>query len=49
MNNYCAAIDLGTNTARLLIAERVPSGIIPVHVEREIVRLGGGFSDEFGL
>lgn len=49
MNNYCAAIDFGTNTARLLIAERSPAGIIPVCVEREIVRLGGGFSDERGL
>ncbi len=49
MNDYCAAIDFGTNTARLLIAERVPAGIIPIRVEREIVRLGGGFTDECGL
>ncbi|MFZ4856416.1 MAG: exopolyphosphatase [Desulfuromonadaceae bacterium] len=49
MKNYCAAIDFGTNTARLLIAERSSGGIIPVHVEREVVRLGGGFSDEYGL
>ena len=49
MKNYCAAIDFGTNTARLLIAERLPDRIIPVFVDREIVRLGGGFSDEFGL
>jgi exopolyphosphatase/guanosine-5'-triphosphate,3'-diphosphate pyrophosphatase len=49
MNNYCAAIDFGTNTARLLIAERSPGGIVPLLVEREIVRLGGGFSHEFGL
>jgi len=49
MNDYCAAIDFGTNTARLLIAERLPAGIRTVHVEREIVRLGGGFTDEFGL
>ena len=49
MENYCAAIDLGTNTARLLIAERLPGGIVPVLVEREIVRLGGGFNEEFGL
>lgn len=49
MNNFCAAIDFGTNTARLLIAERSATGIIPVRVEREIVRLGGGFTDEFGL
>ena len=49
MENYCAAIDLGTNTARLLIAERLPGGIVPVLVEREIVRRGGGFNEEFGL
>ncbi|HIJ88323.1 MAG TPA: exopolyphosphatase [Desulfuromonadales bacterium] len=49
MNNYCAAIDFGTNTARLLIADRSSAGIVPVHVEREVVRLGGGFSDEHGL
>lgn len=49
MNHYCAAIDFGTNTARLLIAERTIHGIVPVHVEREVVRLGGGFTDVFGL
>lgn len=49
MNNYCAAIDLGTNTARLLIAERSSAGITPLRVEREVVRLGGGFTDKYGL
>ncbi len=49
MNDYCAAIDFGTNTARLLIAQRSPSGITPIHVEREVVRLGGGFTDLEGL
>ncbi len=49
MTNYCAAIDFGTNTARLLIAERSSGGIVPVFVKREIIRLGGGFSDESGL
>lgn len=49
MNDYCAAIDFGTNTARLLIAVDSPTGIIPVRVEREVVRLGGGFTDQFGL
>ncbi|MDD2898854.1 MAG: exopolyphosphatase [Desulfuromonadaceae bacterium] len=49
MNNYCAAIDFGTNTARLLIAECSNLGVVPVRVEREIIRLGGGFTDEFGL
>lgn len=49
MNDYCAAIDFGTNTARLLIAERSSTGITPIRVEREVVRLGGGFTDEYGL
>jgi exopolyphosphatase/guanosine-5'-triphosphate,3'-diphosphate pyrophosphatase len=49
LKNYCAAIDFGTNTARLLVAERSADGIDPVRVEREIVRLGGGFTDEYGL
>lgn len=49
MHEYCAAIDFGTNTARLLIAVRSSAGITPVRVEREVVRLGGGFSDEHGL
>jgi exopolyphosphatase/guanosine-5'-triphosphate,3'-diphosphate pyrophosphatase len=49
MHSYCAAIDFGTNTARLLIVEHSATGIVPVRVEREIVRLGGGFTDEFGL
>ena len=49
MNDYCAAIDFGTNTARLLVAVRSTDGIAPVHVEREVVRLGGGFTDECGL
>lgn len=49
MNDYCAAIDFGTNTARLLIAERVSGRLVPVLVKREVVRLGGGFTDESGL
>lgn len=49
MNDYFAAIDFGTNTARLLIAERSAAGITSVCVEREVVRLGGGFTDEYGL
>ncbi len=48
-NDLCAAVDFGTNTARLLIARRGEHGITPVHVEREIVRLGGGFTDEKGI
>jgi exopolyphosphatase / guanosine-5'-triphosphate,3'-diphosphate pyrophosphatase len=49
MNDYCAAIDFGTNTARLLVAVSSADGIDPVRVEREVVRLGGGFTDECGL
>lgn len=49
MNDCCAAIDFGTNTARLLIAECSSAGIVPIRVEREVVRLGGGFTDESGL
>lgn len=45
-----AAIDFGTNTARLLIADRRPDGSFKlVRIEREIVRMGGGFSKETGL
>jgi len=45
-----AAIDFGTNTARLLVADRSPDGSFdPVRIEREIVRMGGGFSREEGL
>lgn len=45
----CAAIDLGTNTARLLIGDCVDGRLTTLQVEREIVRLGGGFSDAAGL
>jgi len=45
-----AAIDFGTNTARLLVADRHPDGSFEqVRIEREIVRMGGGFSREEGL
>lgn len=42
-----AAIDLGTNTARLLIAEREPWR--QLFLKRTITRLGGGFTRERGL
>lgn len=45
----CAAIDFGTNTARLLICEYEFQKLVTLRVEREIVRLGGGFSDDRGL
>ncbi|MBI2353909.1 MAG: exopolyphosphatase [Deltaproteobacteria bacterium] len=50
MNGRIAAIDFGTNTARLLIADvRDRGGFELVRLEREIVRMGGGFSRELGL
>lgn len=45
-----AAIDLGTNTARLLIADCYPDGRFDqVFLARTIVRLGGGFDRQTGL
>lgn len=49
-NKLVAAIDFGTNTARLLVAEQHADGSFEhVRIEREIVRMGGGFSREHGL
>jgi exopolyphosphatase / guanosine-5'-triphosphate,3'-diphosphate pyrophosphatase len=47
MTQPVAAIDLGTNTARLLIAELNPYR--QVLLKRSITRLGGGFTRETGL
>ena len=47
MTDTVAAIDLGTNTARLLIANREPYRQILLN--RTITRLGGGFTREQGL
>jgi len=45
-----AAIDFGTNTARLLVADLHDDGRFEqVRIEREIVRMGGGFSRATGL
>jgi exopolyphosphatase / guanosine-5'-triphosphate,3'-diphosphate pyrophosphatase len=45
-----AAIDLGTNTARLLIGYADAAGIVrPVLLMRRITRLGGGFTREGGI
>jgi len=45
-----AAIDLGTNTARLLIGHVDAAGVIrPVLQMRRITRLGGGFTREEGI
>ncbi|HEY6873478.1 MAG TPA: exopolyphosphatase [Geobacteraceae bacterium] len=50
MQHPTAVIDFGTNTARLLIGYRAPSGsIVPLLVKRQITRLGGGFSREIGI
>ncbi len=50
METPAAAIDLGTNTARLLIGYREPAGVVkPLLVKRWITRLGGGFSRELGI
>ena len=46
----CASIDIGTNTLRLLIADRDPgSGILPVLYKRAITRLGGGYTEDAGI
>ncbi len=45
----CAAIDLGTNTARLLIGDIDSGRLATICVEREIVRLGGNFTHDQGL
>lgn len=45
----CAAIDLGTNSARLLIGDLESSRLSTIRIEREIVRLGGGFTNDAGL
>ncbi|UFS70042.1 exopolyphosphatase [Geomonas sp. RF6] len=47
MSHPIAAIDLGTNSARLLIAATDP--FRQLHLIRQITRLGGGFTREFGL
>lgn len=47
MSRNVAAIDLGTNTARLLIAGKDP--FRQVLLKRIITRLGGGFTREHGL
>lgn len=45
-----AAVDLGTNTARLLIADLFENGSFEQRVlQRSIVRLGGGFCRDHGL
>lgn len=50
MSQRIAAIDFGTNTARLLIADLAADGSFSQRVlNRRVVRLGGGFSRQQGL
>jgi exopolyphosphatase / guanosine-5'-triphosphate,3'-diphosphate pyrophosphatase len=50
MNKRLAAIDFGTNTARLLIAELYENNTFEhLFLERRIVRMGGGFCRQHGL
>lgn len=49
MKRLKASIDLGTNTARLLIGADENGKIVRHHVARSITRLGGGFSKESGI
>lgn len=45
-----ASIDIGTNTVRLLIADVDNNNKInPIHIERRITRLGGGYTEELGI
>ena len=44
-----AAIDLGTNTARLLIGSVTDGQVSRDHLVRKITRLGGGFTKEGGI
>jgi len=45
-----ASIDTGTNTLRLLIAEKAPHGALkPLLYKRAITRLGGGYTVEAGM
>jgi exopolyphosphatase/guanosine-5'-triphosphate,3'-diphosphate pyrophosphatase len=50
MTDLKASIDLGTNTARLLIGVKEDEHTIrPVLLKRQITRLGGGFTRERGI
>ena len=49
MQQPVAAIDCGTNTARLLIGYVKANNIEPILVKRYITRLGGGFTRQEGI
>jgi exopolyphosphatase/guanosine-5'-triphosphate,3'-diphosphate pyrophosphatase len=44
-----AAVDVGTNTVRLLLGEERDGRVVPDRYYRRITRLGGGFTSEMGL
>ena len=44
-----AALDVGTNTVRLLVGEVTDGKLLPHYYFRRITRLGGGLSDSQGL
>jgi len=44
-----AAVDVGTNSVRLLLGELSAGRLLPIRYERSITRLGGGFVAEKGL
>lgn len=46
---YVASIDLGTNTARLLIGSSENGKVERTFISRKITRLGGGFTKERGI
>lgn len=49
MHDVLASIDLGTNTARLLIGKVEGGTVAPILIKRRITRLGGGFTRESGI
>lgn len=49
MSESVAAIDLGTNTVRLLIGSLVDGEISQTLIVRRITRLGGGFTRKLGI
>lgn len=49
MSQFTAAIDLGTNTARLLVGHIENGKVVRKLIARRITRLGGGFSKETGI
>jgi exopolyphosphatase/guanosine-5'-triphosphate,3'-diphosphate pyrophosphatase len=49
MSRFKASIDLGTNTARLLLGSECEGRLLRHHITRRITRLGGGFSKETGI